>query len=412
MRGSDWRQHVEWLNQESVRLLEFGRAASQAPSGFAWLDAAGRPQLDAPLDLWITCRMTHVYALGALMGHAWCAPLAQHGVDALLGPFADQDHGGWYSQIAPDGAPTDPTKAAYAHAFVILGAASAAVAGLPGAPEVLKRALTSQNVHFREAGEGLVVDLFNRDFTGSEDYRGVNANMHTVEAYLAAADVTGDSRWRSRALAIAEWVVGEAADLDWRIPEHFTKDWQPLLDYNQDNPEDQFRPYGATPGHGFEWSRLILELRAALGQAAPLWMKPAAEELFRRAYLDGWRDSPTPGFVYTTDWDGRPVIRARLHWVAAEAVGAAVTAYRATGDPLYHHLYSRWWDMIAQRFIDTEAGSWHHEVSEQGAVQGQVWEGKPDLYHALQATLIPRLPLAPTLATALRQGLLDKVPAI
>jgi mannose/cellobiose epimerase-like protein (N-acyl-D-glucosamine 2-epimerase family) len=258
----------------------------------------------------------------------------------------------------------------------------------------------------------MVVDVFNREFTRSEDYRGVNANMHTVEAYLAAADVTGDTRWRKRALAIAEWVVGEAADMDWRIPEHFTKDWEPVLDYNQDRPEDQFRPYGATPGHGFEWSRLILELRAALGAAAPEWMKPAAEELFRRAYMDGWQDTPSPGFVYTTGWDGRPILRSRLHWVAAEAAGAAVTAYRVTGDPLYHHLYSRWWDMIEARFIDSELGSWHHELSEAGEPSARLWEGKPDIYHAFQATLFPRLPLAPTLATALRQGLLDQVPAI
>jgi hypothetical protein len=33
-----------------------------------------------------------------------------------------------------------------------------------------------------------------------------------------------------------------------------------------------------------------------------------------------------------------------------------------------------------------------------------VWTGKPDTYHALQATLIPRLPLTPTLAAALRDG--------
>ena len=38
---------------------------------------------------------------------------------------------------------------------------------------------------------------------------------------------------------------------------------------------------------------------------------------------------------------------------------------------------------------------------------GTVWTGKPDIYHAFQATLVPRLPLTPTLAGALRDGLLD-----
>jgi hypothetical protein len=36
-----------------------------------------------------------------------------------------------------------------------------------------------------------------------------------------------------------------------------------------------------------------------------------------------------------------------------------------------------------------------------------VWDGKADAYHALQATLIPRLPAAPSLASALARGLLD-----
>ncbi|MDR3360630.1 MAG: AGE family epimerase/isomerase [Bifidobacteriaceae bacterium] len=410
MTSTDWSEHVNWLSQETTRLLEFGRAGAKAPNGFAWLDGHGRPNLDAPVDLWVTCRMTHVYALGALLGHSWCAALADHGLRALDGPFNDPVHGGWFSRIAPDGAPLDTTKAAYAHAFVILATSSAAAAGLPHADNLLKRALANQNVHFRQAGEERVVDVFNREFTKSEDYRGANANMHTVEAYLAAADVTGDSRWRKRALVIADLVVTQAKAADWRVPEHFTADWRPLPEYNADQPEDQFRPYGATPGHGFEWSRLILELRAGLGPEAPEWMKPAAEELFRRAYLDGWQDSPTPGFVYTTDWSGRPVIRTRLHWVAAEAVAAAITAYRATGDPLYHHLYARWWDVARDRFVDLANGSWRHEVSPAGEPSSQLWEGKPDLYHAVQATLIPRLPLAPSLATALRTGLLDQVP--
>ena len=36
----------------------------------------------------------------------------------------------------------------------------------------------------------------------------------------------------------------------------------------------------------------------------------------------------------------------------------------------------------------------------------RTWEGKPDTYHALQATLIPRMPLAPALAAGLARGAL------
>ena len=57
-----------WLETEGDRLLSFARGAVHPDGGFAWLDEAGRPELDRPVELWITCRMTHVFALAHLMG--------------------------------------------------------------------------------------------------------------------------------------------------------------------------------------------------------------------------------------------------------------------------------------------------------------------------------------------------------
>ena len=39
----------------------------------------------------------------------------------------------------------------------------------------------------------------------------------------------------------------------------------------------------------------------------------------------------------------------------------------------------------------------------QNRPSADIWPGKPDLYHAWQAVLIPRLALAPSMATALAQ---------
>ena len=46
-----------------------------------------------------------------------------------------------------------------------------------------------------------------------------------------------------------------------------------------------------------------------------------------------------------------------------------------------------------------------HGTDPQNRPADSVWPGKADLYHAAQATLIPTLPLAPSLATALARGL-------
>ena len=97
-------------------------------------------------------------------------------------------------------------------------------------------------------------------------------------------------------------------------------------------------------------------------------------------------------------------MRERMHWVVAEATATAAALWSVTGDQTYADWYEVWWDYIGRTFIDTKHGSWWHELDSDNLPSGLVWNGKPDTYHALQATLIPRLPLAPTLATALGDG--------
>jgi sulfoquinovose isomerase len=404
--------HLRWLEQETDRLLEFGRAARVPAGGFGWLDERGGLDADRPTELWITCRMTYVFALGALLGRPGCGALADHGLAALAGRFRDAEHGGWFAAVGPDGPEGDEqtAKGAYPHAFVVLATASAAAAGRPGARELLDDALDVSLRHFWDDEAGMVVESWDRAFTTTEPYRGVNANMHTVEAYLAAADVTGDLAWLDRAARITTRVVHDLARGNaWRIPEHFDAAWGPLLDYNRDAPAHPFRPYGATVGHWLEWARLTLHVRAALlaaGRPVEDWMVDDAVALFDAAVAEGWAADGAPGFVYTVDWEGRPVVRMRMHWVLCEALGAAAALYAVTGGDRFDAWYATWWDCAATYLMDHEGGSWWHELDAENAVSRTVWAGKADLYHAVQATLIPRLPLAPVLAPALARGLL------
>jgi sulfoquinovose isomerase len=401
--------HSRWLEQETDRLLAFGRASAVPGGAFARQDDEGRP-VDGPYELWITCRMTHVHAIGYLLGRPGETALVDHGLAAIDGLFRDGEHGGWFAEVARDGSPTDDTKAAYQHAFVVLAAASSTVAGRPGARELLDTALAVSETRFWDDAEGLVVEQWDRAFTRLDTYRGVNANMHTVEAYLAAADVTGDRVWLDRATRIVTRVVhGFARDNRWRIPEHFDAQWRPQLEYNADAPAHPFRPYGATIGHWFEWARLTLHVRAALmvrGEEAPDWMLDYAVALFDAGVREGWEADGAPGFVYTVDWSGEPVVRERMHWVAAEAIGAAAALFKATREQRFDDWYSTWWDYVDAFVVDRAGGSWWHELDANNQVSRTVWPDKADLYHAVQATLIPRLPLAPVLVPALARGLL------
>lgn len=410
-----------WLAEESQRLLAFGSRARHT-NGFAWLDARGEPFLNRPVELWVTARMTHCFALGQLLreptrrGRAatpacdnW-ADLVEHGLASLTRRFHDIKHGGWYASLSENG-PANRRKETYGHAFVVLAAASALTAGHDSAQPLLADALECFEQHLWSEPDGMVVDAWDESFDELDTYRGLNANMHTVEAFLAASDATSDPRWRDRALRISERVLmREAPRWQWRLPEHYDASWNPIPGYNRNRQADPFRPYGATVGHGLEWSRLALNLEASLAPgptAAPAWLAESAVRLLDRAVTDGWAVDGADGFVYTTDWDGSPVVHHRMHWVVAEATAAAAALARRTGEERHTDAYRRWWDHIRAVFIDPANGSWHHELDRSLRPSATVWEGKPDIYHALQATLIPRLPVSASIAGALHRGPLD-----
>ncbi len=299
--------------------------------------------------------MTHVYSLGHLMGRPDCGRLADHGVAALRGRFRDAEHGGWYAEVGADG-PVSRDKTAYEHAFVVLAAASATAADRPGGRELLDEALAVLLEHFWDDEHGMVREQWDEAWTTLDGYRGVNANMHTVEALLSAADVLDDASLRERAQRILTRVVHDLArGNDWRIPEHFDDTWTPVLDYNIDEPAHPFRPYGATIGHWLEWARLALHLRAALGDDAPSWLLDDARGLFDASVREGWAVDGADGFVYTVDWSGAPVVRERMHWVAAEATATAAALHAATGEPEYDAWYRTWWQHVADHFRDTDA---------------------------------------------------------
>lgn len=395
--------HRKWLDDELRRLVHFGLASVDPRGGFGWLLDDGTRDASRPVELWISCRMTHVYALAELVGIEGAGTLVEHGLAGLEGELRDAEHGGWFSSI--DKGPVNDRKEAYAHAFVILATSSALAAGHQRAEVLLHEAIAVHSEHFWDEAKGMARESFSRDWGTEEAYRGVNANMHTLEAYLAAADVLAERSLLVRAMRIVTRVVDVLGrGNDWRLPEHFTASWEPLLDYNSDAPAHPFRPFGATIGHGLEWSRLTLQAEESLrlaGLATPEWMAAAAGSLYERAVDDGWAVDGADGFVYTVDWAGVPVVRERMHWVDAEAIGVAAALYQRTKDERYARDYAAWWAYAREYLIDERLGSWWHELDASNRPSHAVWEGKPDLYHAVQATLLPRLPLAPALAPSL-----------
>ena len=391
----DTEENKTFLQKNAEALLAFGHQFPSPQGGAYYLGDDGTPWKDRPRETWITCRMAHVYSLGTVLGHPGSRELAEAAVAGLRGELQDREHGGWYAGRTADGGIL-PTKQCYAHAFVILAGCSASLVGAAGAKELLNDALAVYDEKFWDEEQGLAVDTWNTEFTELDPYRGINANMHTVEAFLAAADTLGEDRYRVRAGRIIDHVVGWAGDNDYRIPEHFHEDWTPDLEKNRDKPDDPFKPYGATPGHGIEWARLIVQWASSTygvdsAEAAPYL--ETAGKLYRRAVADAWNVDGARGIVYTTDWQGRPVVHDRMHWTLAEAINTSAVLYRVTGDAGYADDYSEFMEYLDEVVLDHNCGSWYHQLDEHNQLMTTVWPGKSDIYHALQAMLIPYRPV-------------------
>ncbi|MCW8333262.1 AGE family epimerase/isomerase [Vibrio paucivorans] len=412
MKWINTRSHNAWLDAETDRIFEFGRN-SVVPNGFGWIGNNGNVREEMGARLWITARMLHCYALAAHMGRPGAYDLVEHGIAALEGPLKDKEHGGWFATIDNEGQGImDSSKQGYQHAFVLLGAASAVTTGHPRAQSLLDEAINVYENRFWVEEKQMCYESWDQAWTETEDYRGGNMAMHSVEAFLIVYDVTKDKKWLDRALNITEFMINKTAKgLNYRVNEHFDADWEPLPDYNKDTPASHFRAYGGTPGHWIEWGRLICHLRATLQEISahcPDWLLEDAVGLFDATIRDAWHVDGAPGFVYSVDWEGKPVVRERIRWAPVEAIGTAYALYTVTGDKKYEDWYRIWWDYCRTYLIDYEGCSWWQELDVNNqAGTSVVWDGKQDIYHLMHCLVIPRLPLTPGLAPALSKGLLD-----
>ncbi len=405
-------------------LLEHGHAA-KAETGFGYFTADGGLDVSKPVDLAITARMTYVYSLGTLMGIPGSRRFCDHGVKCLTKYFKDPEFGGWYSAIKHEtendtGIPWDEESAnkwQYAHAFLVLAASAAVVANRPGAFELLRDALKNQEEHWISPANGLVRDHYTRDWSVCAPYRGMNSLMHTIEAYMAAAEATTNHEWGARAERMLQFVSDVCAPFDWRVPAHFDDHWNPDLTFNKDEPDVRYYPYGSLIGHGMELSRLAVQMRTSLrvaGQPEPEYLKRMGFELFERARLDGWRRNGKPGFIYTVDFDGEPVLENRYQWVVSEGICAAVALRRSILDDggsagdveAFEHSYRSWLDYLHD-YMMVEPGVFVRVLDSNNESTENSLPTRPDIYHSLQAVLMPRLPLYPPFAAALSRDLLD-----
>ena len=306
--------------------------------------------------------------------------------------------------MTPGASPDE--KACYTHAFVVLAASSARVAELPGADDLLEEALTVWESRFFDPAYGMFVDAWDRGFARLDPYRGVNSNMHAVEALLAAADATGDvgaagagarDRPPGRPGLRAAAALADPGAL------------RPALAAAAGaQPRPAGRPVPAVRRNGRAWPRVVptaAASRGGSGRRPPRTgcSSPRSPCSTGRRPTGGRSTGPTASSTPPTGTAARSSATGCTGWSPRVlprprrcTPGLASGGTRSAPET--------WWAYAERYLIDRERGSWHHQLDPDNRPIATVWPGKPDLYHAVQATLLPRLPLALSLAAALAAG--------
>ena len=399
--------HIDFLLKEAKSLLNFAYGSVIDSGGFGYLNTEGKIDSSKPLECYLQARKIQVFGLSHQMGFIDGKKQVQHGVDSLNTLFRDMKSGGFYNAVDTKGNPLSDRKLAYDHMFVLLAAATAKEVGVNGAEKLFEYAEELIEKYYWDPKFEMMSNDWNQSFTELNPYRGINANMHAVEALTAAYEATGRVIFRDRAYAISKRAIDDfARNSQWMLPEHFDAQWNVERDFNKENPADPFRPFGVTIGHLFEWSRLILQIDLCMpdDKKGASWIVEGARAMYKIGKESGWAVDGGPGFVYTIDWQKKPVVTSRMQWVAAEAVMAAFTLWKVTGEDQYLEDYYSWWQYIQDHVIDKKFGSWHHELNATQEVTTITWSGKPDVYHAFNACILPLLPFKASFIGSAKQN--------
>lgn len=308
-----------------------------------------------------TCRFIYIYSIASVvLGRDDYRDAARHGL-RFLTEVHRQPQGG-YAWVLQGRDVEDGTRHCYGHAFVLLAGAVAAKADIEEGRSLAAETYDLLEERFWSDSDQMYVDeIADDDWAAVDPYRGQNANMHTCEAMLAAFEATDQTRYLDRAYLLAKRICHDlAAEADGLVWEHYHTDWAHDWDYNKDDPQNLFRPYGHLPGHFTEWTKLLLILNRYRPEP---WMEMSAKRLFDTALEKSW-DHKNEGMHYTFSPEGNILDRDRYYWVMSETFAAAAALALHTGDDTYWDWYDRVWTYCNRAFIDHEHGGWYRILNE------------------------------------------------
>lgn len=279
--------------------------------------------------------------------------MATRAKDYIIDHFLDNDNGGIFWSLKPDGTPLDTRKQFYAIAFAIYGLSE--YYSVTRSCDTLQTALELFRVielHSRDREKGGYIEALTADWRPIEDMRlsdkdynvskTMNTHLHILEGYTALLKVSRTIEVEEAVRNLIDIFLNRIMRSNGHLGLFFDRDW---------NAQDKIDSYG----HDIEASWLLLEAAHALGDNALIPVVNEATERMALAGIEGLRHDSSMDYEKLEDGS---VDNEKHWWVQAESVVGQIYMY------VYHNcepaLQSAWnsWKYISGNIVDHEKGEW------------------------------------------------------
>jgi mannobiose 2-epimerase len=257
----------------------------------------------------------------------------------------------------------------YGQAFALYALAEyAGVSGDSSAKAIAKELFELMEIKAHDERHGGYRDMLQRDWSpspatvacGMHPVKRMNTHLHLLEAMTTFFSLTGEPAARERLLelifvdsnSVVRKDIGACTD-------GYLENWQPLQGPSYDR---------VSYGHDVENIWLLVEACKAAGVSGSL-LSDLYRTLFRFALRYGF-DRRDGGFYDSGPFGAPADRRAKIWWVQAEGLVAALQMYRLTGEQVYWDCFSRTLGWVVKRQVDWRHGDWHDTIEESGRVSG------------------------------------------
>ena len=331
---------------------------------FGSIGPDGEPDAEAPWGAVLNARVLWTFsAARRVLGSSRVLDLADRAADVITRLFLDPEHGGAFWTIRPGGEPVDERKYTYAQAFAVYALSEHHRA--TGRESSLREARTlfgHIEMHAFDARYGGYWEVFDRDWTLVEDGR------------LSERDLVAPKSQNTQLHLLEAYSALYRVWPDRLLEARLLALVELFADRIVDGSAGHGRPFferdwtalseEASFGHDIETAWLLWDAAEILG--APEISARAGEvaTCLATRVLESGVD-PRGGVFLKAHPDGR-VERDKVWWPQAEAVVGFLAAYGKTAHEAF--LAAAWntWAFIKTHLLDHRLGEWHQQAAPDG----------------------------------------------